>query len=64
LLQPDFEILVLGARAVIGKIEAFGDEGVEIDQPALTGTFPRMLAAAHRTTITLREGRWKDVPKL
>ena len=41
-LQPDLEFLLLGPRAVIGEIEAFLDERVEIDRPALAGTFARM----------------------
>ena len=41
-LQRDIEALLLGPRAVIGEIEAFFDQGVDIDEPVLTRTFARV----------------------
>ena len=41
-LQGDIEALFLGPRSVIGEIEAFLDQGVDIDRPVLAGAFARM----------------------
>ena len=38
----DIEPLLLGPRPVIGEVEAFLDEGVDIDHPMLTGAFARV----------------------
>ena len=35
-LQPDVEPLLLGAGTVIGKIDSFIDEGIDIDRPVLS----------------------------
>ena len=42
LFQRDIEALLLGARPVIGEIEAFLDEGVDIDRPVFTRAFARV----------------------
>ena len=42
LFQRDIEALLLGPRPVIGEIEAFLDEGVDIDGPMLTRAFARV----------------------
>ena len=41
-LQGDIEALLFGPRPVIGEIEAFLDEGVDIDGPVLTRAFARV----------------------
>ena len=41
-LQRDVEALLLGPRPVIGEIEAFLDEGVDIDGPMLARAFARV----------------------
>ena len=40
--QLDIEALLLGARPVIGEVEAFLDESVDIDRPVLTRAFARV----------------------
>ena len=39
LFQLDIEALLLGPRPVIGEVEAFLDESVDIDGPMLTRAF-------------------------
>src|SRR5262249_6742247 len=41
-LQRDIEALFLRPRPVPGEIEAFLDEGIDIDNPVLAGTFARV----------------------
>ena len=41
-LQGNGEALLFGPRAVIGEVEAFLDEGVDIDRPVLTRAFARV----------------------
>ena len=41
-LQSDIEALLLGPRPVIGEVEAFLDEGVDIDRPVLARAFARV----------------------
>ena len=41
-LQRDIEALLLGPRPVIGEVEAFLDEGVDIDEPVLARAFARV----------------------
>ena len=41
-LQRDVEALLLGARAVIGEVEAFLDQGVDVDELMLARSLPRM----------------------
>ena len=40
--QRDIKALLLGARAVIGEIEALLDESVDIDRPVLARAFARV----------------------
>ena len=40
--QSDIEALLLGARSVIGEIEALLDQGVDIDRPVLSRPLTRM----------------------
>ena len=42
LFQRDIEALLLGPRPVIGEIEAFLDERIDIDGPVLTRAFARV----------------------
>ena len=42
MLQRDIKALLLGPRAVIGEIEAFLDEGIDIDRPMFTRTLARV----------------------
>ena len=44
-LQRDIEALLLGPRPVIGEIEAFLDEGIDIDKPVLTRALRASAAA-------------------
>src|SRR5262249_50162044 len=39
-LQRNVEALLLGARPVIGKVQALLDDGIDIDNPVLAGAFP------------------------
>src|SRR5262249_16216579 len=41
-LQRDIEALLLGPRPVPGEIEAFLDEGIDIDNPVFTRTLARV----------------------
>ena len=41
-LQRDVEIRPLGARAVIGEVEAFIDQRIDVGRPMLAGAFARM----------------------
>ena len=42
LIQPDLEILLLGAGAVIGEIEALLDQRIDVDRPVLARALARM----------------------
>jgi hypothetical protein len=41
-LQSNIEALLFGGRAVISQIEAFFDQGVDIDNPMFARTFARV----------------------
>ena len=40
--RVDIEALFLGSRAMIGKIEALLNQGIDIDRPEFSGTMTRM----------------------
>ena len=42
MFQHDLEALLLGPRPVIGEIETFLNESIDIDRPVLTRAFTRV----------------------
>ena len=49
--QGDVEAPLLGPRAVVGEVEAFFDDGVDVDRPVLAGALARVQQHTYPTEV-------------